>query len=400
MQNARPSPSRSDHKAIALMYLAFFVLGLVGAMIGPLVPALRNIFRLDFREAMAAQWLVLVVIGALAWPASRMMQRLGVFRLLCLALGLMAAGCVAVSLVSGSASYALVLLALAVIATGTTLLQVAGNPLTTALGAPEKSHARLALAQGFNSLGVLGGVHLGSGLMLGQDPAQGVRMAYGIMAILTLVGLGMFIAGRQSFPASPLSDEATAPSEALKSRWAWAGAAAIALYVGAEGAIGSIMINFLHQPDVLNLPMDDAGRASANLYWGGALAGRFAGGWLLTRYPAPRLLGLMATLACGLCLTVAFAQGPWAGYAALAIGLCNAIMFPTIFSLTLARSKAPASAVSGLLCTAIAGGAVISILVGEMADHTGLAQAFLVPLAAYGLIALFATLKPDIWPED
>ncbi|WP_164852613.1 MFS transporter [Novosphingobium umbonatum] len=395
----RPNPSRSDHKAIALMYLAFFVLGLVGSMTGPLVPALRHIFALDFRQAMAAQWLVLVVIGALAWPAARLMQSWGVFRLLCLALGLMAAGCLAVSFAAGSGYFASVLLALAVIATGTTLLQVAGNPLTTALGAPEKSHARLALAQGFNSLGVLGGVHLGSSLMLGQDAAQGVQLTYGILAVLTLAGLAMFLCGGKAFPTSALANETAAPSEALTSRWAWAGAAAIALYVGAEGAIGSIMINFLHQPHVLNLPMAEAGRASAKIYWGGALAGRFAGSWLLTRYRAPRLLGLMAALACALCLTVAVTQGPMAGYAALAIGLCNAIMFPTIFSLTLARSKAPASAVSGLLCTAIAGGALISILVGEMADHTGLAQAFLVPLVAYGLIALFAALKPAIWPQ-
>jgi len=389
-----PASTRSAWRAMALMYLVFFALGLIGSMTGPLVPALKALFALDFRAALAAQWLVLLVIGAMAWPCSRLLHRIGVFRVLCLALALMAAGCLGVTLAAGFMQFAGVLLALGLIGTGTTMLQVAGNPLTTALGSPERSHARLALAQGFNSLGVLGGVHLGAALMLGDGAAaRGVEQAYGLIALLALAALAMFVAGRGAFPAATAEDTAP-PSAALRSRWAWAGAFAIALYVGAEGAIGSIMINYLHQPQVLDLPLAEAGRACANLYWGGALVGRFAGSWLLTRIPASRLLALMALLATVLCLIVATTHGALAGYAALAIGLCNAIQFPTIFSLTLARSNAPSSAVSGLMCTAIAGGALISIIVGELADRIGLAQAFWVPMLAYGLIAGFALLRP------
>ena len=139
--------------------------------------------------------------------------------------------------------------------------------------------------------------------------------------------------------------------EALRSRWAMFGALAIALYVGAEVSIGSIMINFLNQRQVLDLPFEAAGGYLANFYWGGALCGRIVGTPLLTRMRADRLLA-----GCGdhrRALVPDRACRPTArciGYAALAIGFFNSIMFPTIFSITLERSGVSQSATSGLLC--------------------------------------------------
>jgi FHS family L-fucose permease-like MFS transporter len=170
------------------------------------------------------------------------------------------------------------------------------------------------------------------------------------------------------------------------------GAVTIALYVGAEVAIGSTMIGFLADPRTLGLSMVEAGAWLATFYWGGALVGRFLGSWLLTRIAAPHLLGVAAAVAILLCAAALFAPGPVAARCALAIGLCNAIMFPTIFSLTLERSTASVAATSGLLCVAISGGAVVPLLVGQVADRAGLAWIFVVPLAAYCVIAAFATL--------
>jgi FHS family L-fucose permease-like MFS transporter len=178
--------------------------------------------------------------------------------------------------------------------------------------------------------------------------------------------------------------------ESLRSRWAVFGAVAIGLYVGAEVSIGSIMINFLNQPQVLGLRFDEAGAYLANFYWGGALAGRLVGTVLLTRLPASRLLVACGTIAALLCFTVLVASGPIAGYAALAIGFFNSIMFPTIFAITLERSGVSQSSTSGLLCLAIFGGALLPMTVGSVADAFGLSSAFTVPLAAYCFIAFFA----------
>jgi FHS family L-fucose permease-like MFS transporter len=155
------------------------------------------------------------------------------------------------------------------------------------------------------------------------------------------------------------------------------------------------MINFLNQPQVLGLPLEDAGAYLANFYWGGALLGRLAGTLLLTRVRASRLLVTCGVIAVLLCATVLVGAGPVSGYAALGIGVTNSIMFPTIFTITLERSGVSQSSTSGLLCLAIFGGAVLPLAVGAMADRFGLGVSFVVPLAAYAFIATFALVARE-----
>ena len=231
---------------------------------------------------------------------------------------------------------------------------------------------------------------------------QSIDRAYLIMAALLAALLLLFglarsfvskaIAGRYGPTCAPMF-------EALRSRWAVFGAVAIGLYVGAEVSIGSIMINFLNQRQVLDLPFEAAGGYLANFYWGGALAGRLIGTVLLTRLRADRLLAACGMIAGVLCVTVLATTGPVSGYAALAIGLFNSIMFPTIFTITLERSGVSQSATSGLLCVAIFGGALLPVAVGAIADRYGLSAAFAVPLMGYAFIALFALAAREVRAE-
>jgi FHS family L-fucose permease-like MFS transporter len=171
------------------------------------------------------------------------------------------------------------------------------------------------------------------------------------------------------------------------------GACAIFLYVGAEVSVGSNLINFLHQGDVLDATPERAGTL-VSLYWFGAMVVRVAGSVLLARLRAVRLLSVNAFLAAVLCLAVSQGAGGFAAVCALAIGLFNSIMFPNIFTLTLERSTASAAATSGLLCLAIVGGAVLPPATGYIADSVsgsaGLHAAFLLPMVAYILICAFA----------
>jgi len=252
------------------------------------------------------------------------------------------------------------------------------------------------------------GTTFGSVVMLGDvasvgqsapdDPAQrilalkGVAQAFLVMAVfISVLGAAVW-ASRRSLQGPGLVAEGAgaSPLAALRSGWAVAGAVAIGLYVGAEVSISSILINFLSQPTILDVPLETAGFYLANVYWMGALVGRFAGSVLLTRVPAARLLLFAAVVAGLLCLIGASTVGPVAAFATLAVGLFNSIMFPTIFSLTLERSSAPRSSTSGLLCLAIAGGAILPYAVGQIADHATLSAALLVPMVAYGAIAAFA----------
>lgn len=213
----------------------------------------------------------------------------------------------------------------------------------------------------------------------------------GLAAFFALLGAFIWMIRKTLAGAVTTTETPASPLKALSSKWAIFGALAIFAYVGSEVTIGSLMTNLLHSEGVLGLAIEDAGRLVA-LYWAGALAGRFAGSALLTRIPAGWLLTVCTAVAAALCLVVTQTGGVSAAYAALAIGLFNSIMFPCIFTLTLERSSAPASATSGLLCMAIIGGAVLPLLGGAVADGAGgdLTVAFWIPLSGYAFLTVFA----------
>lgn len=406
----------SDHErrriflAFAAVTTLFFAWGFITSNNDPLIVALRAAFHLDYTEALLTQIVFFLAYGLLSLPAAWLTSRIGSVDMILGALAAMAFGCLLVFASTSTGSFWPILAALFVLAGGFTALQVAANPLAAELGPPQRTHLRLNFAQAFNSLGVVIGVHFGSLVMLG-DPAlrsvpkagvdldhrgellHAVDRAFLIMAALLAGLLLLFLFLRRFLVRVAPSHGTEAPAgmfEALRSPWAIFGAAAIGLYVGAEVSIGSIMINFLNQRSVLGLPFDDAGSYLANFYWGGALAGRLVGTLLLTRVPAVRMLTGSAAVAGLLCATVLASHGPAAGYAALAIGFFNSIMFPTIFAITLERSGVSQSSTSGLLCLAIFGGALLPVAVGTIADRLGLSAAFVVPLAAYVFVAFFA----------
>ena len=402
---------RSTLLAFAAVTTLFFAWGFITSNNDPLIVALRAAFSLNYTEALLTQIVFFLAYGLLSLPAAWLTSRIGPVDMILGSLATMACGCLLVVVSTNFVAFAPILAALFVLAAGFTALQVAANPLAADLGPPNRSHFRLNFAQAFNSLGVVIGVHFGSLVMLG-DPALrsgadegrralllgAVDRAFLIMAALLALLLLFFVVLRGFLGRAAAQQRPPKPAgmfEALQSKWAIFGAAAIGLYVGAEVSIGSIMINFLNQPDVLGVSFEEAGGYLANFYWGGALCGRIVGTLLLTRVRAARLLAGCGIVAGLLCITVLFADGPVAGFAALAIGFFNSIMFPTIFTLTLERSGVSQSSTSGLLCLAIFGGALLPIAVGGMADSFGLSASFVVPLAAYAFIAIFALSARD-----
>jgi FHS family L-fucose permease-like MFS transporter len=319
------------------------------------------------------------------------------------------------------------LLALFILGGGITVLQVAANPLSAALGDLKTSHSRLVLSQAFNSLGTVLGPYLGASVMLSgglfaasaAGDLEAARLASlrkidltFLMAAGMLVLLVLFMwsqSRRITAAAPPAQAEKFSIADALRAKWAVLGGCAIFVYVGAEVAIASIMINFLQRPDVIadllrapgetsmlyffsfeGDPAERAGKMLGWLYWFGAMVGRFVGSFLLTRIKAPHLLAVFATMTTLLCLLVSQSHGETAAYAALSVGLFNSIMFPAIFTITLERSKASVAATSGLLCLSIVGGAFIPQVVARIAAKGYFHEAFFVPLVCYALIVVFA----------
>ncbi|MBS7671171.1 MFS transporter [Croceicoccus gelatinilyticus] len=410
----------------------FFAWGLITSMLDPLVAAVRGIFKLSNVEAQLSAFAFFIAYGLISMPAATLVSRNGAVRAILLALVTMVLACGVMLGAANVASYAFVLVGLFLLASGITVLQVAANPLAAALGDPSRSHFRLTLSQTFNSFGTFIGPYLGAVLFLdgievteGQavTPAArdaalaGIDRAYFWICGLLIILLAFFFLSRKvltsAAPAKGGQCMIALLKDALSARWALIGSGALFLYVGAEVAIGTQMALFLNSPDiwgqsdaafavpllghamasdgVVGVSLQEAGKAVA-FYWGGAMVGRAIGSFLLARFDAARLLGIVTVTAASMCAFIVLNGGVAAGFVALGIGLFNAVMFPLIFTLTLERSTANPEATSGLLCTAIVGGAIVPLVTGKVADLSGFGQAFVVPAACYLLLSGFAAL--------
>jgi MFS transporter, FHS family, L-fucose permease len=388
----------------------FFMWGFITVSIDPLIAALKAIFKLSYAQSSLTQFAFFMAYFVVSLPAAALIARLGNSKSIMFALGVMVAGCLIVPAATHFDTYWLVLVALFVIASGITILQVVANPLAAALGPPERSHFRLTFSQTFNSFGTWLGPLLVSGIILaggifavthGAEVTPELRaesfrridtVFLAIAGALLLLALFIFVFRKLLDVTKPVDEGQRASiATAFESRWALFGGAAIFLYVGAEVSIGSFLTNFLHEPDMLNISFEQAGKM-VSFYWGGAMVGRLIGSGLLfvVKQRAPWLLALFALGAATLCLAVSQLHGSTAAYLALSIGLFNSIMFPVIFTMTLERSSASPAATSGLLCLAIVGGAVLPYVYGHIADAAGLHAAYFLPAVAYLLIVVFA----------
>jgi FHS family L-fucose permease-like MFS transporter len=162
----------------------------------------------------------------------------------------------------------------------------------------------------------------------------------------------------------------------------------IFLYVGAEVSIGSILVNYLMQGSVMGITAEAAGE-HVPYYWGGAMVGRFIGAYLLRVFAPGKVLTGATGLAILLLLLSGTTAGLGSGWALLAVGLCNSIMFPTIFSLACAGLGARTAEGSGIICMAIVGGAIVPLITGHVADLEGLKLALAVPAVCYAVILGF-----------
>jgi FHS family L-fucose permease-like MFS transporter len=167
------------------------------------------------------------------------------------------------------------------------------------------------------------------------------------------------------------------------------GAVAIFTYVGAEVAIGSILITFLGQPSMGGLSHTRAA-VFVSLYWGGAMIGRLIGSFALLRIRADRALASVAMIAMLLVSTTIIGHGALAKFAIVSCGLFNSVMWPCIFPLSVKGLGKFTSQGSGILVMMVVGGAVIPELQGLLADKFGYQHSFVIVLLCYAYIVYFA----------
>jgi MFS transporter, FHS family, L-fucose permease len=386
----------------------FFIWGGLTSLNDVLIPKLKGLFSLTYTEAMLTQFAFFMAYFIVSLPAGYLIARVGYLKGIVIGLGTMAAGCLMFIPASGSGVYATFLAALFVLAAGITVLQVAANPLIANMGSAATASSRLTLAQAFNSLGTTIFPPIGGAIILGSmatvDPtklADAKKTAFLAQesavignAYLAIAAILVFVAAyfwwrRAQLPVNREAATSLGGSFGLLAQpRLGGGVASIFLYVGAEVSIGSMLINYLAQPHIMGVTEQTAAGMIA-LYWGGAMAGRFIGSAILRMVSPGVVLALFCIGAAALATLSGMTSGAFAGYALLAVGLMNSIMFPTIFSLGVDGLGEKTPQGSGLLCMGIVGGALIPLLFGMLADTSTLATALVVPVVCYLLIAVY-----------
>ena len=409
---ATSQPATTNRLAFAVVTSIFFMWGFITCLNDILIPHLKAVFTLNYTQASLVQFTFFGAYFLMSLPAGRVVARLGYKGGIVVGLAVAGIGALGFWPAAAMHSYPVFLAALFVLASGITVLQVAANPYVALLGPERSASSRLNLSQAFNSLGTAIAPLLGGALILSAQPrsaeqlaamsaadqlayrtaeAQSVQMPYlGLALVLFVLAVFIYLFRLPSIKAAEEDerDREVGLFEPLRHPHVLFGVLAIFFYVGAEVAIGSYLVNYLAMPEIGAMTEQEATRY-VSAYWTGAMVGRFIGSALLLRIDPGKLLGIFSMIAVALLAVTMASSGMTAVYAVVAIGLFNSIMFPTIFTLGMARLGHMTGRASSLLIMAIVGGAIIPLFMGMLADGMGLHLAFVLPLLCYLYIAFY-----------
>jgi len=414
---AGPDLEGTDIRAMSIATTLFFMWGFLTCLNDILIPHLKHIFTLDYTKVMLVNSAFFGSYFIFALPAGKIIEYVGYKRTMIVGLLTMTLGALLFLPASKAPSFPLFLGALIVLAAGITVLQVAANPYVANLGPERTASSRLNLAQAFNSLGTTLAPFFGAWLILSHVPvavdeptlsgaalvasrikeASSVQIPYlGIALALAALAIALALVKlpTMDFTQDIRIGQYDLRNDRLRNHpQLFLAALGIFLYVGAEVAIGSFLINYFQVREIGNLTAAQAAKY-VSFYWGGSMCGRFIGSYILTKVSTGRALGTAALIAGGLVCTSMLSLGHVAMYSIIAVGLFNSIMFPSIFTLGLADLGPLTGRGSSLMVQAIVGGAIIPVIQGRIADSSvGIHHAFILPVICYLYIATFGLTR-------
>ncbi len=444
---ASQSASLTERKYILpfVLVTSLFFLWSIGVNLNDvLIPHLKKAFDLtDFQSS----FIQVAFFGGYflaAFPAGRLMEKIGYKRGILVGLLICATGTLLFLPAASSRLYGFFLLALFVMSSGQSFLEVGANPYVTVLGPSESSERRLNFAQSFNAVGAALVPTLGAAFILSgieYTPAQRAAMspqqlqAYitseanmvkvpylVITGIFLLVAVMIYLAHLPEVQPHEKDDAVGDSRKSLSSIFSHPhlikGVVAQFFYVGAQVGVGSFVIRFVKHtmPETLEdmakwgtrflsgnhgtranflvnmMPNTPEKMAALFLvaHQTGFMIGRFSGSWMMKRIPAPRLLSVFGFGAL-VCLVIGIGASGLASVLAIVLaGFFNSIMFPTIFALSLKNLGALTKRGSSLLVMSIIGGALIPAVMGRISDVSNIQVAFVMPLLCYVYVIYFA----------
>ncbi|WP_299398802.1 sugar MFS transporter [uncultured Gelidibacter sp.] len=424
------SNQKSYRSAFILLTILFFLWGFITVLVDSLIPRLRELFTLTYFQAGLVQFAFFGAYFLLSIPASYILSKIGYKKGIILGLLTMALGCLLFYPAASYRIFGVFMLAYFILAGGMTILQVAANPFVAVLGSEDGASSRLNLSQAFNSLGTAIAPAIGALFILSDviktkeeiavldGSAKEAYLTAEAAAVQTpFLGLALFIgliAVIFLFAKLPtmISETSTGTyMEALKNKKLMQGVLGIFFYVGAEVAIGSYLVNYFLDMNLVSVIKESSMMRSiaeailnsgladkddkavvgvfVTFYWSGAMIGRFAGAYLTRIMKPGKVLAIFATISISLIVLSISTVGLVSMWSILAVGLFNSIMFPTIFTLAIDGIGHLKPKASGLLCTAIVGGAIIPPTFGFLTDQIAFKNALIFIVLCYAYIVWF-----------
>jgi FHS family L-fucose permease-like MFS transporter len=382
---------------MVLMVTLYFGIGFITALNDILVPHFKDLFHLTNTLALLVQFCFFGAYFVMSIPCGWVVGRIGYKPGIIASLSVVAAGLFLFVPASVLISYPLFLFALFVVGSGLALLQVAINPYVGALGKPQNAATRISICGFFNSFATNRAPKIGAALIFvaagasTAELAHSVRMPYVVIGCFTLLLalITAFVPLPEVLPKDSSSGASKIEGSAWRYRHLRLAGVAIFAYVGAEVAIGSIMINFLGQPSMGGFT-HVAAAAYVSYYWGAAMIGRLIGSFALPFVKTERALAAVAGCALLLVAVTIFGHGSIAVWAIVACGLFHSVMWPCIFPLGVKGLGKLTSQGSGILVMMVVGGAIIPEIQGLLADKFGYQHSFAIVLCCYAYLIYFA----------
>jgi len=431
------STNKSYRSALIFLTTLFFLWGFITVLVDSLVPRLKDVFEMSYAKTVLVQFAFFTAFFVVSVPAGTLLSKIGYRKGIVLGLIIMALGCLLFYPAAEYRNFTIFLIGYFTLAGGITVLQVAANPYVALLGSEEDASSRLNLSQAFNSLGTTIAPIVGALFLLSDSvktseeinvltalekadyySAEAATVQTPFLLIAAFIGILALIFAFIKLPKVMQESPKGGYLSLLKNKLMLMGALGIFVYVGAEVAIGSFLVNYFSDMNLAVIVMENEmmmniantiasvfNKTFSNsdpksllgifiiFYWGGAMIGRFIGAYLTKIMDAGKVLSMFASLAILMILISINTQGLISMWSILAVGLFNSIMFPTIFTLTLEGLGDLKAQASGLLCMAIVGGAIIPFAFGSLIDGFGFKKAFILTVICYGYIMYYGKLK-------
>lgn len=381
---------KHQYKPLILLCVAFLTVGSMFCMNDILLPSLVEHFNLNYSQATLIQFSFYLTYIIFPLPIAWMIHTYGYKVSLIVALLTCSLGCTMFYPASVYDSYALVLLAIFILSTGITVMNVAANPFITLLGDAEGAHIRMNFVQVFSRIGYAATPIIATALIYKHTGEIRFHYPYLLLAAaLIVIVFFIFISKMPSLKAEKEDKFSVSGlfKESIRHKHLFFGVIAMFFYVGAEACTAGFFIPYLKT--VLGFSETKAASYLTLYYVLASIMGLAAVG-ILRYVKANKLVGIFGSIMVCCYLVCIFLNTGYNEYFLAGLGLFLSIMFPTIFSLAIEDIGSFAAKGSALLNFAIVGGAFFPLLQGMVADNMGVNISYIIPCICFVVVIIYA----------